>query len=516
MVTCGVLQRGWTLNLDTVWTMAWNQWSAFYRTVFTDSRPRPQIGRSSGLPAPLPVFPQPVYPMERGRPYLERQPVVCNHSGYLRTLSAPYSLYRQRPMVELRLTELPEGLTPQVTVSTRLFAEQQRHSVAASQHADNMDCETETKSSSCGDGDHEVSGKEGTMAALSEDETETSDRSTLKSGSSAIAMDDGTLCAESSSVSERLQEKSEALQQTRKGVKNQSVRRCHFCRRPISPPQGAEFVGHLQDISHRPSPVRCKECRRGLADTSCQSQPDHSESKRVASDNERSVSPGSTDRRPDPNPLAQSPSTASLEENPEGGRKRCRSSNPKCAYCEQRFVSRALRDQHARQCDGNPYRCAQCGKACLGRVKLERHMRSHSRSRLSTLKAQEVAKDKQGKAPDPKCAYCQKRFPTRVVRDRHSRLCSSNPYKCPQCGKAFLGMAKLERHVRTHSEGSISQTTAATCTTTSNSSPVSTQGSPVQLTAGKVVPVPSSSEPKCSTKASSYSPYSIEAILQMD
>jgi hypothetical protein len=77
-------------------------------------------------------------------------------------------------------------------------------------------------------------------------------------------------------------------------------------------------------------------------------------------------------------------------------------------------------------------------------------------------------------------------------------------------------MAKLERHVRTHSEGSISQTTAATCTTTSNSSPVSTQGSPVQLTAGKVVPVPSSSEPKCSTKASSYSPYSIEAILQMD
>ena len=531
-----VVGHSWTLNPDSAWTMAWNQWSVLYNpTVFSDAspaRPRPQTGRSPRLPASLPVFPQPVYPMERGRPYFEHQPVVCNHSGYFRSLSSRYSVHQQRPMVDLGLTELPSERTPQVMVPSRLFANQQRHSVVASRQADTTGCRTETYSGSCGEGDREVSGKEDTTAAASEDDTESSDRSTAASThiSGSSAMDDGRLFVQDS---ELLHEEPKAPPQTRTGAKDQSGWRCHFCRQTLPPPRGAEFVCHLQDTSHRLSPVHCTECRRNVADTSGHSQLDHPEFKEVGSEDKRLANPSSTDKRlDDPIPLVPSSSTPSLEESHDGGRKRCRSSNPKCAYCEQRFVSRALRDQHARQCDGNPYRCAQCGKACLGRVKLERHMRSHSRSRLSTLKAQEIARDKQGKAPDPKCAYCQKRyqclmqenscssllsrcrFPTRVVRDRHSRLCSSNPYKCPQCGKAFLGMAKLERHVRTHSEGSSSQTTAVA--TASRSSPVSTQASPVQLTASNAVSVPSSSRPKCSAKVSSYSRYSIEAILQMD
>ena len=126
--------------------------------------------------------------------------------------------------------------------------------------------------------------------------------------------------------------------------------------------------------------------------------------------------------------------------------------NPKCAYCDQRFVSRASRDQHARECASNPYRCMICQKACLGMVKLERHIRSHSRSRVSSLKAQEIVKNKKSQSPDPKCAYCSERFPTRVVRDRHSRMCATNPYRCNLCFKAFLGSAKLLRHARSHGE----------------------------------------------------------------
>lgn len=126
--------------------------------------------------------------------------------------------------------------------------------------------------------------------------------------------------------------------------------------------------------------------------------------------------------------------------------------NPKCAYCDKRFVSRATRDQHARECSNNPYRCMICQKACLGMVKLERHIRSHSRSRVSSLKAQELAKNKKTQSPDPKCAYCTERFPTRVVRDRHSRMCVNNPYRCNLCSKAFLGSAKLLRHARSHAE----------------------------------------------------------------
>ncbi|XP_065199135.1 zinc finger protein 628-like [Sycon ciliatum] len=136
--------------------------------------------------------------------------------------------------------------------------------------------------------------------------------------------------------------------------------------------------------------------------------------------------------------------------------------NPKCAYCDQRFASRAARDQHARECARNPYRCMICQKACLGMVKLERHIRSHSRSRVSSLKAQEMAKNKKTQSPDPKCAYCTERFPTRVVRDRHSRMCSNNPYRCKLCYKAFLGSAKLLRHARSHAEGTSTPSAAAT------------------------------------------------------
>ena len=127
---------------------------------------------------------------------------------------------------------------------------------------------------------------------------------------------------------------------------------------------------------------------------------------------------------------------------------------PKCAYCDLRFQTRTIRDQHARECPSNPYKCPTCSKACLGTVKLQRHIRSHLRSRTSS--EIEDAERKANAGPDPKCAYCNVRFPSRVVRDRHSRMCGKNPYQCKLCNKAFLGTAKLTRHMRCHTapEGS--------------------------------------------------------------
>ena len=129
---------------------------------------------------------------------------------------------------------------------------------------------------------------------------------------------------------------------------------------------------------------------------------------------------------------------------------------PKCAYCDLRFKTRTIRDQHARCCASNPYKCPSCGKACLGTVKLQRHIRSHLRSRASSETGNESEERRANGGPDPKCAYCNARFPSRVVRDRHSRMCIKNPYRCQLCSKAFLGTAKLTRHMRCHTiEGNV-------------------------------------------------------------
>ncbi|XP_062510259.1 zinc finger protein 2-like isoform X2 [Corticium candelabrum] len=484
-------------------SMEWKQWSQMYPTRVSIQGtigvpPHSNIVETRRRVGSLPVVPCPVYPVGRFGHHFQRLPVVSARP--FGTLSSHHDVYSECAMAGLGRNEASALHRPRVMEAPRLHLKQNRPHLSRYPVQPLLN---EDMASSTG-GDQEMSGEGVAVAAAasagaaagettgSEDDSRSSSGSTLSSSSSSTESrdDQGLVQGRNSTGSLTADQDMQKRSEMAVGI-DQS---CHVCGHMLS----AQAAGSRLSLrrEYHSDGVHCMNCE--LNRTEQKSRRQNLLLEQIQSRDDRRMDSS----RPPSDSIETDEVHTSME-------KRSRQSNPKCAYCERRFLSRASRDQHARKCDGNPYRCAQCGKACLGRVKLERHMRSHSRSRLSTLKAQEIAKNKQGKAPDPKCAYCQTRFPTRVVRDRHSRLCPSNPYKCPQCGKAFLGMAKLERHVRTHSEVRAGQATAAGIVQRSS---IETQPRAFRMTEENT-----SLKPRTSNRTATPSHrHSIESILNMD
>ncbi len=120
---------------------------------------------------------------------------------------------------------------------------------------------------------------------------------------------------------------------------------------------------------------------------------------------------------------------------------------PRCADCDERFLSAHAMEQHRRQKHSQrartrTWRCRHCPKT----FKSERFWTAHE---LRHNSGEEAAASKA-----LTCSVCSKRFSNRHNLVRHCRsaheVAAVNEYKCGECGKSFVDSTRLKQHKWIH------------------------------------------------------------------
>nr|CAD7394064.1 unnamed protein product [Timema cristinae] len=107
---------------------------------------------------------------------------------------------------------------------------------------------------------------------------------------------------------------------------------------------------------------------------------------------------------------------------------------PVCDHCGRCCLTRAeLRKHLVAHSTSRPWRCEHCAKSFKRKASLRRHVRTHVR--LKTWR----------------CEYCGKSFNSKVVREEHILTHNVTAlWSCQTCGKTFARKSNMREHELTH------------------------------------------------------------------